>query len=175
MTTTPTPELTAAITACLDGDWAGTRQRIRAEVDPHTVLLPAEGSLEDKRAATTAALLQLAEQDLAGMGYAETGGARNDIGGTVVAFETIAALDLSLTVKMGVQFGLFGGAISNLGNPEQHAAWLPSTGSGELLGCFAMTEVGHGSDVQSLETTATYDAATGEFVIDSPTLSLIHI
>ena len=171
MTTTPTPELTAAITACLDGHWAGTRQRIRAELDPQTALLPAEGSLEDKRAATTAALLQLAEQDLAGMGYAESGGARNDVGGTVVAFETIAALDLSLTVKMGVQFGLFGGAISNLGNPEQHAAWLPPTGSGELLGCFAMTEVGHGSDVQSLETTATYDAATGEFVIDSPTRS----
>jgi len=32
-----------------------------------------------------------------------------------------------------------------------------------------MTETGHGSDVQSLETTATYDPATGEFVIDSPT------
>ena len=39
----------------------------------------------------------------------------------------------------------------------------------ELLGCFAMTETGHGSDVQSLETTATYDAETEEFVIDSPT------
>ncbi|EUA33413.1 acyl-CoA dehydrogenase, middle domain protein [Mycobacterium xenopi 4042] len=38
----------------------------------------------------------------------------------------------------------------------------------ELRGCFAMTETGHGSDVQSLETTATYDAATQEFVIDSP-------
>ena len=32
-----------------------------------------------------------------------------------------------------------------------------------------MTETGHGSDVQSLETTATYDPATQEFVIDSPT------
>jgi len=30
----------------------------------------------------------------------------------------------------------------------------------EMLGCFAMTETGHGSDVQSLETTATYDAET---------------
>ena len=39
----------------------------------------------------------------------------------------------------------------------------------ELRGCFAMTETGHGSDVQSLETTATYDAETEEFVIDSPT------
>ncbi len=41
----------------------------------------------------------------------------------------------------------------------------------QLRGCFAMTETGHGSDVQALETTATYDAATQEFVIDSPTPS----
>ena len=39
----------------------------------------------------------------------------------------------------------------------------------DLLGCFAMTETGHGSDVQALETTATYDPETQEFVIDSPT------
>ena len=39
----------------------------------------------------------------------------------------------------------------------------------ELRGCFGMTETGHGSDVQSLETTATYDAETQEFVIDSAT------
>ena len=39
----------------------------------------------------------------------------------------------------------------------------------DLLGCFAMTETGHGSDVQSLETTATYDKDTDEFVINSPT------
>ena len=38
----------------------------------------------------------------------------------------------------------------------------------DLPGCFAMTETGHGSDVQSLRTTATYDAATQEFVITTP-------
>ena len=41
----------------------------------------------------------------------------------------------------------------------------------DLVGCFAMTETGHGSDVQNLETTATYDPATEEFVINSPTPS----
>ena len=77
--------------------------------------------------------------------------------------------DLSLMVKAGVQWGLFGGAIENLGTERHHEAYVQRIIDLDLLGCFAMTETGHGSDVQSLETTATYDPATQEFVIDSPT------
>src|SRR3546814_15581414 len=72
---------------------------------------------------------------------------------------------------MGVQFGLFGGAIQNLGNEEHHAKYRPDVISGKLLGCFAMTEAGHGSNVQALETVATYDADSQEFVINTPTES----
>lgn len=43
----------------------------------------------------------------------------------------------------------------------------------EAIGCYCQTELGHGSDVKSLETTATYDASTKEFVIHSPTVSSI--
>ena len=77
--------------------------------------------------------------------------------------------DLSLMVKAGVQWGLFGGAIENLGTERHHEAYVQKIIDLDLLGCFAMTETGHGSDVQALETTATYDPATQEFVIDSPT------
>ena len=77
--------------------------------------------------------------------------------------------DLSLMVKAGVQWGLFGGAIENLGTERHHKAYVQRIIDLDLLGCFAMTETGHGSDVQALETTATYDPATQEFVIDSPT------
>ena len=63
-------------------------------------------------------------------------------------------------VKAGVQWGLFGGAVQALGTERHHERYLAPMMSLELPGCFAMTETGHGSDVQSLRTTATYDAAT---------------
>ena len=49
------------------------------------------------------------------------------------------------------------------------AAWDERLSNFGVLGCFAMTEIGHGSFVRGLETTATFDAATDEFVVHSPT------
>jgi acyl-CoA oxidase len=89
----------------------------------------------------------------------------------VIRIEMLAMSDLSLMVKAGVQWGLFGGAVANLGTARHHDAYIRAIIDLDLLGCFAMTETGHGSDVQELETTATYDPATGEFVIHSPTPS----
>src|SRR5690606_13707004 len=75
---------------------------------------------------------------------------------------------LSLMVKMGVQWGLFGGAIQALGTEYHHATYLPGVMSLEIPGRFAMTETGHGSDVQPLRTTATFDPNTDEFVVHTP-------
>ncbi|HUO41016.1 MAG TPA: acyl-CoA dehydrogenase family protein, partial [Mycobacterium sp.] len=98
-------------------------------------------------------------------------GGTGDVGAAVTMIEMLAMADLSLMVKAGVQWGLFGGAVENLGTERHHEAYVRKIIDAELLGCFAMTETGHGSDVQSLETTATYDRGTDEFVIDSPTPS----
>jgi acyl-CoA oxidase len=38
------------------------------------------------------------------------------------------------------------------------------------MGCYAQTELGHGSDVSSLETTATFDINTDEFIIQTPNI-----
>ena len=79
----------------------------------------------------------------------------------------LAMSDLSLMVKRASS-----GACSAGDREPRHRA--PPRGLHapphrlDLLGCFAMTETGHGSDVQSLETTATYDPDTQEFVIHSP-------
>ena len=40
-----------------------------------------------------------------------------------------------------------------------------------MLGCYAQTELGHGLNVAGIETTATLDKTTDEFVINSPTIT----
>jgi len=52
---------------------------------------------------------------------------------------------------------------------EQQAEWLPRAQSWEVIGCYAQTELGHGSNVRGLETTATYVSETDEIDIHSPT------
>ncbi|GJP02142.1 acyl-CoA oxidase [Mycobacterium marinum] len=111
---------------------------------------------------------------MAGAGAAEDSfrkehGGTGNVGAAITMIEMLAMSDLSLMVKAGVQWGLFGGAVENLGTERHHEQYVPKIIDLQLRGCFAMTETGHGSDVQSLETTATYDADTEEFIIDSPT------
>src|ERR1700754_209874 len=102
-------------------------------------------------------------------GFPKEYGGGGDLGGFIAGFEMLAFGDLSLMVKAGVQFGLFAGAILHLGTEKHHERYLADAIGGRLLGCFAMTEAGHGSNVQALGTTATYDASTGEFVVHTPT------
>lgn len=62
-------------------------------------------------------------------------------------------------------------AIKGQGTDEQHKKWLPLAYKMQIIGCYAQTELGHGSNVQGLETTATFDPKTDEFIIHSPTLT----
>jgi acyl-CoA oxidase len=54
---------------------------------------------------------------------------------------------------------------------EQKAVWIPKTIRFEIFGSYSQTELGHGSNVRGIETTATFDKSTDEFVINSPTVS----
>jgi len=58
-----------------------------------------------------------------------------------------------------------------LGSDEQKKYWLPLLDTGRVIGAYAQTELGHGSDVQGIETEAVYDPSTKEFVINSPSIS----
>ena len=66
-----------------------------------------------------------------------------------------------------MQFGLFGGSVFFLGT-ERHHQLLPEIASLALPGCFAMSEIGHGSNVAELETVARYDHATRELEVHTP-------
>ncbi|MDQ1632615.1 MAG: acyl-CoA oxidase [Frankiaceae bacterium] len=111
---------------------------------------------------------EIGRSGMGSLGFPAEFGGEDDPAAAIASFETLAHGDLSLLVKVGVQFGLTGGAIHRLGTRRHHEQYLPKIAGVELPGCFAMTEVGHGSDVRSLRTTATYDPATDELVIDTP-------
>ncbi len=111
----------------------------------------------------------LADRGYGALAMPEAQGGGGDITKYATVFETLALFDISLAVKFGVQFGLFGGSIQSLGDREHHYQYLADAGQGSLLGCFAMTETGHGSNVRDLQTTATYDADAHQIVIHTPT------
>lgn len=56
-----------------------------------------------------------------------------------------------------------------MGTLEQAKQWLPRIYDCKLIGAYAQTELGHGTFVRGLETTATYDEKTEEFIMNSPT------
>ena len=170
-TSVATPDA-AALCRLLDGDHHDIKQTVRERLAAFGVAPPGKAQPRDEyRAQVTEWMARLAETGQPAMLFPESAGGTGDPGGAIAAFEMLGHGDLSLLVKCGVQFGLFGGAVHHLGNEEHHRTYLADIASGKLLGCFAMTESGHGSNVQAVETTAGYDAERSEWVIHSPTPS----
>ncbi|MET8925974.1 acyl-CoA dehydrogenase [Streptomyces sp. NPDC004623] len=156
-----------ALTEVLDGEYAGIRDLVRTNLVTHASVLEEADELgvDAYRERVRELVVEMAATGQTGMGFPAKYGGGGDVGASIAAFETLAFGDLSVLVKVGVQFGLFGGAILHLGTGRHHDAYLPDLITGKLMGCFAMTETGHGSNVQALGTLAAYDAATQEFVI----------
>lgn len=158
----------AVLSDLLDGRWKEVRRAARrlAE-DPDMIGI--EGlPMAEHRARVLEQVRALADAGFPRRGFPEYVGGTFDPGGNLAGFEEILLLDPSLQIKSGVQFGLFASAILNLGTREHHEKWLPGALSLALPGCFAMTEIGHGSNVAGVLTTATYDPGTDEFVVHTP-------
>ncbi|MGN6089291.1 MAG: acyl-CoA dehydrogenase family protein, partial [Actinomycetales bacterium] len=158
----------AALTRTLDGQWAHLREQARTLLADEAFAPVAGETVTEARERVTRLSRRLAEGPQVKLGFAREYGGAGDPGGSVVAIEMLAFADLSLMVKAGVQWGLFGGAVEALGTKRHHDAYLPDILSFDLPGCFAMTETGHGSDVQHLRTTATYDPVTQTFDLHTP-------
>lgn len=152
----------------LMGKWQEIRQTTRDMIEDPALHKDETASYQDQRKRVLEQLKILVDQGAVHRAYPEYVGGQENPGGNIAGFEELVAADPSLQIKAGVQWGLFGAAVHQLGSEEHHRAWLPDIMSLKTPGAFAMTEIGHGSDVASVGTTATFDPDTDEFVIHTP-------
>ncbi|CAK9439049.1 uncharacterized protein LODBEIA_P32730 [Lodderomyces beijingensis] len=85
--------------------------------------------------------------------------------------QLMTVIDPSMGIRILVNLGLFVNCIKGNGTQKQYDFWAKKKEAGhlkQLYGCFGMTELGHGSNVAGCETTAIFDEATDEFIIDTP-------
>nr|KAJ3410680.1 hypothetical protein HK105_002841 [Polyrhizophydium stewartii] len=85
------------------------------------------------------------------------------------AHEISGMVDGSFTTKLTVQWNLFGGTVIKLGT-ERHRKMLKDIDALNAIGCFGLTELGYGNNAVEMETTAVYDPATREWIINSPSV-----
>ncbi|WP_457962399.1 acyl-CoA dehydrogenase family protein [Arthrobacter sp. D1-29] len=158
----------AGLGRLLLGRWAEIRLQAR-DLAARPELHKTEGLTHtEHRTRTFGQLKYLVENEAVHRAFPTALGGSDDHGGNIAGFEELVTADPSLQIKAGVQWGLFGSAVMHLGTEEHHAKWLPGIMNLDIPGCFAMTETGHGSDVASIATTATYDPGTQEFVVHTP-------
>jgi acyl-CoA oxidase len=155
------------LTAFLDGEHAVLKAEVRAVLSRPDFAYRYDIDRTAYRELVLQRCCELARHGWGAALYPDAEG-RTDVPGFLAAFETLGYSDPSLLIKFGLQFGLFGGAILYLGTKRHHDQYLPQVSAMRLIGCYAMTEIGHGSDIRYLETVARYDRAADEFVIDTP-------
>jgi acyl-CoA oxidase len=71
----------------------------------------------------------------------------------------------------GLHVAMFLTTLRDQGTPEQHKLFLEKAEDYEIIGCYAQTELGHGSNVRGLETTATWNPEDKTFTLHSPHLT----
>lgn len=98
---------------------------------------------------------KLAELDMMGISYpAEYGGGGGEFLTTAIVTEELARSCASTGFLHGYSYGLIGHPILTFGNEEQKKRWMPGLAAGKIVGAFALTEPGAGTDVSAAETTA---------------------
>jgi acyl-CoA oxidase len=157
-----------AMTALLDGSQAEIINKVKTVISyPAFKYVNPDHLLEYKEQTLDWCKL-LAAQGFGARAFPKEFDGGGDMAGYFAIMETTSYHDLSMVIKFGVQFGLFGMSIYFLGTKKHHEKYLKDVGTLELPGCFAMTETGHGSNVKGILTTATYDHGSKTFSINTP-------
>jgi len=174
---TTAPAAVAASTSRIDVDWLG-EYLLGTWADARRAAMALAGkpefqrqddlTLAEQRQRVLGQLGGLVKDGMVHRAFPVSVGGLDDHGGNIASFEQLVLADPSLQIKSGVQWGLFGAAVLHLGTERHHQKLLPAIMSLEVPGAFAMTETGHGSDVAAIGTTATYDKAAGEFILNTP-------
>ncbi|VVC94362.1 unnamed protein product [Leptidea sinapis] len=81
--------------------------------------------------------------------------------------EALFMFDSSLSVKTSLTFRMFSNTIQGSGKPH-HYHFIEDIEKAKIGGCFALTEVAHGSNAKGMRTTATYCPQTRQFIMHSP-------
>jgi acyl-CoA oxidase len=121
-------------------------------------------SLEEERRLTRQRLVKVAESGvLRPQDYTE------DPGKIFAIHETLVLSDSSLTSAFTIQFNILVGSLSNL-STGRHSAFISEAMAMRCIGCFALTEIGYGSNAISIETTSTYDPTSQTFELHTPNI-----
>ncbi len=157
-----------ALTKLLDGPEEKIIRKVKEVISRPDFKYIETDNLSEYREKVLEWCKQLSKEGFGAMAYPKEYGGSGDMANYFAIMEALSYHDLSLVIKFGVQFGLFGMSIYFLGTEKHHKKYLNSIGTLELPGCFAMTETGHGSNVRGLETIATYNHADKTFIINTP-------
>src|SRR3954471_21258666 len=110
----------------LDGEHREIRERVRGRLgDERYAPVPGDIDRDEYREIVMKWMKMLADDGETSILFPEKYGGQGNLGGGISAFEMLGHGDLSLLVKCGVHFGLFGGAILHLGDEEQRKEYLP--------------------------------------------------
>jgi alkylation response protein AidB-like acyl-CoA dehydrogenase len=147
------------------------RQSVRAfaeaEIRPHVM------AWDDAEAFAPDLVSKLGAMGLLGMQVSESeGGAGLSALEYCVCLEELARVDSSVALSVAAHNGLAVAHLAAYGSREQKQAWLGPLVRGEMLGAWALTEAGAGSDAASMRTRA--DRVGDEWVITGTKQFITH-